>query len=78
MSLQHELGDVSEESSLADVDFAPADGIEEFREDSVDLGHSFIAGSLSLPARHEASAAWRSAGARWPQRVAWLGEKVMR
>ena len=39
--LDHELGDVGEESALTEIDFLERDGREELREYSIDFGRSF-------------------------------------
>ena len=43
--LNHELGDVGEESALAEIDLFERDGGEKLREDTVDVGGSFETGA---------------------------------
>jgi len=43
--LDHELGDVGEESALAEIDLFEGDGGKELGEDAVDVGGSFEVGA---------------------------------
>lgn len=45
--LDHELGDVGEESALAEIDFFERDGGEKLREHSIDFGGSLGIGAGS-------------------------------